>query len=211
MTTRKTQSGRKPSTNRTPTLRTRSLYEAYTRELIQIAGKQMERERSGHILEPEALVNETYLRLARRSGLCWEGRRQFLRVVDQEMKWTLIDFARRRDTRKCGGGMRHVVLDQANVSLGPEDPHSPALRNALRVLEKENPRVWRVVALRFFVGLTTVETAAAIGVSERTVKRDWSSARRWLVGELGPRRTASGRFDPRSRPALARGGPANQV
>ena len=159
-------------------------------ELHRIARRQMSKERPGHTLQPSALVNEAFMRLIDYDGVNWENRRHFFRLAARMMREVLINYAVSRKSVKRGGTAQRVTLDEALVSektgaMGLED--LLALNEALQRLAQEDDRCARVVELMFFGGLTERETADELGISDRTVKREWRYARLWLRRELGSR------------------------
>lgn len=164
-------------------------------ELRQVAGRLMEQERKGHTLQPTALVHEAYLRLLGKDEAQFESRGHFFRAAAEAMRKILIDHARRRGTQKRGGGRAALALSDVGTFLAGQDPagasgSSPecgdgwdgllALDEAISRLEVVDPGAAEVVRLRFFAGLGESAVAAALGVSERTVRRDWAFARGWL-------------------------------
>ncbi len=156
-------------------------------ELHQAAVRAMRREASGHTLQPTALVNEVYLRLADQSHAKWENRAQFFGVAAQVMRRVLVDHARARMSEKRGGGERTITLD--DVHDVPEQSNGIdviELHEALDKLAALDPKQARVVELRYFGGLTIDETADTLGISPATVKREWTFARAWLWRELQP-------------------------
>ncbi len=158
-------------------------------ELHRIARRQMSKERPGHTLQPSALVNEAFMRLIDYDGVNWENRRHFFRLAARMMREVLINYATSRKSAKRGGTAQRVTLDEALVSekaaMGLED--LLALNEALERLAQEDERCARVVELMFFGGLSERETADELGISDRTVKREWRYARLWLRRELGSR------------------------
>ena len=149
-------------------------------DLYQLAQAHMREERPGNILQPTALVNETYLRLLRQKVVEWKSRSDFFGIAALLMRRILVDEARRRTVA-------------ARVMEEPENHHRitparsftlQALDEALSRLSEEDPRQAEVVELRYFGGLTIEETAEFMGVSPKTVKRDWEVARTWLRAEL---------------------------
>jgi RNA polymerase sigma factor (TIGR02999 family) len=153
-------------------------------ELRSLARGYMNRQRPGHTLQTSALVNEAYLRLVDSSRVQWKSRAHFFAVSAQLMRRVLVDFARARQNLKRGGGARKVSLDEALVVASGQGEELIALDDALTTLAALNPRQSRIVELRYFGGLSEEETAEALGVSVRTVRRDWSLARAWLYREL---------------------------
>ena len=175
-------------------LSTDSLYVAAWGDLVRIARFRMAREESGHILEPEALVNETYIKLARQKRSCWRSKEHLVRVAACQMNRILIDFARKRDATKTGGGQLHIQMDDANVCSQQRSARINDLVEILSLLKHRDPRRWRAVALTFAVGLSIREVAKQMGYSTRTVKRDLRDAYRWLGTELGGGRWNHPRF-----------------
>lgn len=153
-------------------------------DLRQIAHRHLRRERSDHTLNTTALVHEAYLELAERTGPEWQGRARFFALVSRVMRHVLVDYARSRGAAKRGGGRVRVPLreDSAAVDGGLVD--LLAMDEALEALAQKDERLARVVECRFFGGLSDAEIANALGVSERTVGRDWQRARAWLFRML---------------------------
>jgi RNA polymerase sigma factor (TIGR02999 family) len=140
----------------------------------------MRRERRHHSLQPTALVHEAYLRLAAGHALEWRDRDQFFAIAAHVMRQVLVDHARRRRAAKREGV--HVTLGEADAAMAPLDVLD--LEDALKELGRLDSRQARVVELRFFGGLGVEETAEALGLSPRTVKREWRTARAWLQHRL---------------------------
>jgi RNA polymerase sigma factor (TIGR02999 family) len=158
-------------------------------EIRAIAHARRVRLGAGGTLDTTAVVHEAYLKLARHGGMAWEDRSHFLAVASKAMRQVLLDRARRKLADKRGGGAEHVPLTVADppAAATAEAREVLALEEALGRLETVDPRLVRVVELRFFGGLTVEETARALGISEPTVKRDWQRARLFLHRELtGP-------------------------
>jgi RNA polymerase sigma factor (TIGR02999 family) len=153
-------------------------------ELRRLAGGYMRHERSDHTLQPTALVHEAFLRLVEQSSVDWKGRAHFFRVAAQMMRRILIDHARGTLREKRGTGEKPVPLEEALVFAPEQSTELIKLDEALERLSKIDPRQGRIVELRFFGGLTVEETAEAMGISPKTVKRDWSVAKAWLHGDL---------------------------
>jgi RNA polymerase sigma factor (TIGR02999 family) len=156
-------------------------------ELRRLA-RQVRRGRGSETLNTTALVHEAYLRLLPSRELGWEGRSHFLGVAARAMRQVLVRAAERRSSAKRGGGLSVLPLDEALQrppdGAGVDPERILALDGALRRLEVLSARQARVVECRYFAGLSVEETAAALGISEPTVKRDWSVARAWLAREL---------------------------
>jgi len=164
------------------------------RELRKLAGALMARIPPGNTLQPTALVHEAYLRLVGPVDSEWNSRGHFFSAAAQAMRQIMVDQARRKAARKHGGGLRRVDLDGAGeADLRIESPVEDllALDEALRRLEHDAPRKAEVVKLRYFAGLSSEETAAALGVSLPTVERDWRFARAVLLADLGEDDAAS--------------------
>jgi RNA polymerase sigma factor (TIGR02999 family) len=153
-------------------------------QLKVLAAAQLRMERADHSLQPTALVSEAYLRLVRSSGGSWEDRGHFFRAAAVAMRRILIDHARTRRRQKRGGDRSRVSLSEVDPMSWDEPERLLALDEALARLEERDPRAAEVVQLRYFGGLSVRETAEALGVSDRTVKREWSFARAWLLDAL---------------------------
>src|SRR5262245_42326647 len=165
-------------------------------ELHRLARAYMSRERKGHTLQATALVNEVFLRFAHPTKLRWQDRAHFIGIAARLMRRVLVDHARSRGSRKRGGAVHQVPLDEARL-VTPEMPLDViAVDRALEAFAKIDPRKSQIVELRFFGGLTVEETADVLGISVETVKRDWRVAKLWLTRELqgkAPRRTGERR------------------
>jgi RNA polymerase sigma factor (TIGR02999 family) len=153
-------------------------------ELRRMARAHLRRERPDHTLQPTALVNEVYLRLVDQQCVSWHNRAQFFGLAAQLMRHVLVDYARSRASVKRGGLVHKLSLDEA--SMAPEEiaVELVALDEALVRLAEIDERKSRVVEMRFFGGLSVEETAEALGVSDKTVMRDWRIAKLWLYREL---------------------------
>jgi len=154
-------------------------------ELRRIARAHLRHERPWHTLQATELAHEAYLRLAGHGPHDWRDRAHFFAVASGTMRHILIDHARKRVAARRGGGAPHVPLDEATALGGGQPEELVALDEALSRLGALDPRQERIVELRFFGGLDVTETAAVLGISTRTVKREWSVARAWLRAELG--------------------------
>jgi len=160
-------------------------------DLRRLARAFMARQAPGHTLEPTALVHEAYLRLVGHRTLPWENRTQFFAYVAATMRRILVNHARDRKAAKRGGGSVRLAFDEAfDVPAGlPGDEEARAvdlleLDEALQGLDRLDPRQSRIVELRYFGGLSVEETARTMDISARTVKREWHSARLWLLRAL---------------------------
>jgi RNA polymerase sigma factor (TIGR02999 family) len=153
-------------------------------ELKRLARRQLGRERQGHTIQPTALVNEAYLRLAAERGMHWQDRAHFFAVAANLMRFVLVDYARRRQARRRGSGRPNVALDSAIEMPDMRVEDVLCIDAALLDLAKVDGRKARVVELRVFGGLTVEESAYVLGVSAITVARDWRFARSWLQRQL---------------------------
>lgn len=154
-------------------------------ELRRVARRCLRRERAGHTMQTTTLVHEAYLRLIDASRVPWEDRAHFFAIAAQLMRRVLVDRARRRHFQKRGGSLTRVILDEAMIVSPERDADLLALDEALERLGQFAPRKCRVVELRFFAGLSIEETAVALGISTDIVKREWRTAKLWLLHELG--------------------------
>lgn len=154
-------------------------------ELHRLARSYMRRERPDHTLQPTALINEAYMRLAK-EDIDWNNRQHFIAIAANVMRRVLVDYARAHNAEQRGGGIKRVEM-QEEFAISPERLEEVTLLDeALKNLEKQNPRQAKVVELRYFGGLSVKEIASLLEVSPRSVKRDWSLARIWLFRELQP-------------------------
>ena len=153
-------------------------------ELRKLAGSYMRRERMDHTLQPTALVHEAYLKLVEQRSVNWQSRAHFFGIAAQLMRRILVDHARGHLRDKRGGGVIPVPLDEALVFAPEQSSELVKLDQSLERLAKLDPRQSKIVELRFFGGLTVEQTAEVLGISPKTVKRDWSVAKAWLHGDL---------------------------
>ena len=152
-------------------------------ELREIAHRQLRNERSGHTLSTTALVHEAYLRLVNVNQVQWKDRAHFVAVAARVMRRILVDYARARSRDKRGGdAVRIPLTDVPDIAVADGD--LIAFDGTLDWLEAINERLCRVVECRCFGGMSVDETAAALGTSPATVKRDWAFSRAWLNREL---------------------------
>jgi RNA polymerase sigma factor (TIGR02999 family) len=166
--------------------RLRELFEIVYAELRRVAHRHLGGERVGHTLGTTGLVHEAYLELARLEHIEWPGRAYVLAAASQAMRRILIDYALARCTKKRGGGVANVPLDDAVAMAVSRSDTLLALDEALDRLAALSPRSARVVECRFFGGMTIEETAEALAISPATVKREWGVARAYLNRELAP-------------------------
>ena len=153
-------------------------------ELRRVARRYMGRERIGHTLQPTALVNEAYLRLADLGRVDLKDRAHFFALSARLMRRILVDFARAKGNQKRGGDVRKVSFDEALIVSKQPDADLVAIDEALAAFATAAPRKAQVVELRFFGGLSVEETADVLKVSPETVMRDWKLAKVWLAREI---------------------------
>ena len=149
-------------------------------ELRKLAAHQMARQPPGQTLQPTALVHEAWLRLVRAEEQTWANRAHFFVAAAEAMRRILVENARRKARLKRGGGQERLNIDDLELAATPPDDKVLLIDEALERLQAEDPDTARVVVLKFFGGLTNQEVATSLGVTERTVERDWAFARAWL-------------------------------
>jgi RNA polymerase sigma factor (TIGR02999 family) len=170
-------------------------------ELRQLAQRHLRRERSNHTMQKTALVNEAFMRLVGQQSVDWQSRAHFIGLASKLMRRVLVDYARARLADKRGGGAGVLSLDEMAAPEADEAPDTTptalqhldahtqeevsAIDQALVRLEQIDARQAQIVEMRYFGGLTVEQTAETIGISEATVKREWTLARAWLRRELG--------------------------
>ena len=163
-------------------------------DLRKMARAKLARETPGHTLQPTGLVNELYLKLIGKRSVHWQSRSQFFATMSQLMRHILVDHARKRAALKKGGDVVRVTFDKAlevpGGGPGDEGLDLVDLDSALDRLAELDPRQARIVELRYFGGLTLEETAHHLEVSTMTIKREWRTARLWLLRELGGSRAS---------------------
>ena len=153
-------------------------------QLCKLAEKHLRRERGDHTLHPAALVNEVYLKFDRQHDLDIKGRTHFLALSSKAMRQVLVDHARQRKTLKRGGDALMVTLDEAAIMDDGRAQDVLDLHRALEKLAELDPLEASIVEMRFFAGLTEVEIARELDLSERTVRNQWNHAKAWLRSEL---------------------------
>ena len=153
-------------------------------ELRALAGHIFEQQSPGQTLQPTAVVNEVYLKLVRGSDGDWETRAHFFAVAAKAMRQVLIDHARRKKTQKRGGQFDRITLSMVSTPVREEAVDLIAIEAALEKLSALDARQAEIVELRFLAGLDVKETAHVLGVSTRTVEREWFAAKVWLRREL---------------------------
>ncbi len=161
-----------------------TLMEALYPDLKRIAAGYLRHERRGHTLQPTALVNEAWLQLLGQTEKNWTNRSHFFAIASRLMRRIMVDYARKKNAGKRGGGLQRVELTEALAISDDGLEQILLIDAALNRLAAWDPRQCRVVELRFFGGLSEDEVAQVLGVASRTVKRDWKVARAWLHGEL---------------------------
>ncbi len=163
--------------------RASAIFQALYRDLHAMAVRFMRAESPGHTLEPTALVHEAYLRLSAAERSAWKNRTHFKAMAGRVMRHVLTDHARAKRALKRGGDWQRITLSSASL-IGDGTTDMIDLDEALQKLESLDPRAARIVELRFFGGLTEVEVAEEIGISERTVRTEWHWARAMLKKQL---------------------------
>lgn len=153
-------------------------------ELHRIATRCMNTERRDHTLQPTALVNEAYLRVLAQTELVWQNRSHFFAVAAGTMRRILVDHARSYRTLKRGSGCRRVEFQDIPASVDLESLQLISLDKALKTFAEIDERASRVVEMRYFGGLSNDQIGDILGVSERTIKRDWKAAKAWLRTEM---------------------------
>jgi len=153
-------------------------------QLRTIAAKRMAYERPGHTLQATALVHEAYLKLLGNDALAWSSKTHFYGAAAEAMRRILIDHARGRGRAKRRGRRVRLPLDVVDLARRDDAAEILSVDEAIRRLEVQDPRMATIVRLRFYAGLSVEETAQALGVTERTVYREWQTARTWLELQL---------------------------
>jgi len=149
-------------------------------ELRALAARQMASERPDHTLQPTALVNEAFFRLAPRERLGWASKKHFFAAAAAAMRKVLIDHARRKGRQKRGGSRRRVPMNAWDMVFHIDIEEILAVDEAICRLEKRDSKIAEVVKLRVFVGSSDNDIAQILGISERTVRREWVLAKAWL-------------------------------
>lgn len=158
--------------------------EIYT-QLQTLATKYLQHEYKNHILQPTALVHEAYLKIAK-THTHWQNKTHILAIAAQAMRRILLDHARRTNTTKRGGKQHRIKLHD-NITTPPNHHiDHQELEKALTKLTKHNPRQAKIIELRFYGGLTVQQTAQTLGITKRTLEREWTQIRTWLQQELTP-------------------------
>lgn len=162
------------------------LFPALYDELRRLARSRLAGGGRPTLLDTRSLVHEAYMRMQKDGGVTVNDREHFLAYAATTMRSVVIDFVRRRDAERRGGGAEHITLQtDAAVDLGAQDEEILAVHDALELLAKVDARLVRVVEMRYFAGLNDLEIGEALGVTDRTVRRDWDRARLLLAEMLG--------------------------
>jgi RNA polymerase sigma factor (TIGR02999 family) len=163
-------------------------------QLRRIAEHRMRGERSDHTLQATALVHEAYVRLLGDEPIAWDSRAHFFSAAAEAMRRILIEHARARGRKKRGGDVegrprKRIPLDVVDLASNADPDEILSVDDAVCRLESQDPQLGRIVRLRFYAGLSEQEIADALGVSERTIRREWVLARAWLGARLSEART----------------------
>ena len=168
-------------------------------ELRGIADRSLRNERKNHTLQATALVHEAYMKLVGRQPIAWRDRAHFFALASQAIRRILVDHARHRGREKRGGGRQRIPIDQITLATsgqsqlaGDRQLDVIAVDDALTRLGRDSERKAKVVELRFFGGLTVEEVAEVLGITSRSVERDWRYARAWLFRELSDEQQEQG-------------------
>lgn len=153
-------------------------------ELRRIAANRLRHEAPQHSLQPTALVHEAYLRLIQLQEIDWQSRSHFFAMAATLMRRILVDHARANQAKKRGDGAEMITLNDAIFASPEREPEILALDEALDRLSRLDERQAQIVEMRFFAGMSEEETGNVLGISARTVKRDWRAAKAWLFAEL---------------------------
>ncbi len=160
-------------------------------ELRSLAEYRLRTLGPGASLQPTELLNEVYLKLGKDQSRSWEGRSHFIGAAAMAMRSILVDRARRASALKRGGSQERIPLEDVGIAMNRNPEEVVGIDDALTRLESIDSRSAKVVTMRFFLGLDFAEIAISLGVTERTVERDWAFARRWLAQELRSARDGS--------------------
>jgi RNA polymerase sigma factor (TIGR02999 family) len=167
------QRGEKPSSE--------ELLPAMYDELRRLATLRMAQQAAGHTLQPTALVHEAWLRLMNDGARSWQNRAHFFGAASEAMRRILVESARRKARLKHGGGQERMNIDSLEIARAPADENVLLINEALEQLEALDAERARVVVLKYFGGLTNEEVAQNLGISERSVDRQWCFAKAWLL------------------------------
>ncbi|MCZ6836480.1 MAG: ECF-type sigma factor [Planctomycetota bacterium] len=162
----------------------RDLFPVVYEELRDLAHGWSRKGNSIRFLQPTAIVHEAFLRLLKNPDLSWQNKNHFFAIAATAMRHIIHDYVRYQDAGKRGGDWHRISLDESIQIKGPRDIDALALTEALELLEKLKQRHCSIVELRLFGGLEFADIATSLGVSTRTVERDWRAARAWLMAQL---------------------------
>lgn len=160
------------------------VYSAVYPDLRRLARNYLQQERDGHTLQPTDLVNEVFLKVATGKSVEWQSRAQLVAVMARQMRWILVDHARRRKALKRGDTLIPLALSKEPAQKQPRLENVLTINAALEDLERLDKRTAQVVELRVFGGLSETEIASALDIGISTVKRDWVFAKAWLKDRL---------------------------
>lgn len=153
-------------------------------ELRRLAAARMAQEAAGQTLQPTALVHEAWLRLVADSDRTWQNRAHFFAAAAEAIRRILVESARRKSRLKRGGGLVRLDIDRLDLAEAAPDDRVLLIDEALEKLHAQDPQKARVVVLKFFGGLTNLEIAESLGVTERTIERQWAYAKAWLFESM---------------------------
>jgi RNA polymerase sigma factor (TIGR02999 family) len=153
-------------------------------ELRRVAHRQLLSQQRDATLNTTALIHEAYLRMVDQNQVDWEDRAHFFGYAARTMRAIIVDYARRRGARKRGGGLTRLSFDDSDLPVEAQAEMIVAVDEALTQLAELSQRLSRIVECRFFGGMSIEETAAALSIADRTVRRDWIKAKAWLYDAL---------------------------
>ena len=153
-------------------------------ELRQLAAARMAQESSGHTLQATALVHEAWVRLTKGADQKWAGRAHFFAAASEAMRRILIESARRKSRIKNGGKLVRMEIEDLDLAAASPDEMILLVDEALEQFKQQDPEKGKIVVMKFFGGLTSQEVADSLGVTERTVERQWAYAKAWLFREI---------------------------
>jgi RNA polymerase sigma factor (TIGR02999 family) len=153
-------------------------------QLRRLAAARLAQEPSGQTLQATALVHEAWLRLLKDEGQSWENRGHFFGAASEAMRRIVIENARRKSRLKRGGGLQRVDIGEIDLAETTPDDKILMIDEALEALQAEDPDMARLVVMKFFGGLTNDEAAETLGITERTVRRQWTFAKAWLLDRI---------------------------
>lgn len=154
-------------------------------ELRRLAAAKMARETEGQTIQPTELVHEAWLKLVSKDGQNWENRTHFWGAAAEAMRRILVDRARYKSAQRHGGNQQKISIEGLDLGAAQPDDKILQIDEALERLRAEDPEKARIVTLKFFGGLTNQEIAACLHIGERTVERQWSFAKAWLMRAIG--------------------------